>query len=89
MLDIHGAVVHQYAVQWEQLGLKLGLQQCHIDIISANNAYNPERLPACCKEVFKKWLEIDSSATWGKLDDVINSLNIAPLSFGYKGTYVP
>ena len=49
------------------LGLELGLEGFHIDNIASDNRY----VVACCKQMLKKWLQIDTSATWGKLDDAI------------------
>ena len=77
-------VVYQYAAQWEQLGLALGLQYHDIAIISKDN---PDQSVTCCRTVLEKWLQDVSSPTWGKLDDVIKSLTIAPAaSTGHKGT---
>ena len=84
--DLYSNVVYQYAAQWEQLGLGLGLQQHDIAYISKDNAHNPDRSVTCCRTVLEKWLQEISSPTWGKLDDVIKSLTIAPVSTGHKGT---
>ena len=67
-------VVPQYAIHWEDLGIKLGLEKHHIDTISHNNAYNPNRTVACCKSMLTKWLEIDCSATWDKIRNAIRSI---------------
>ena len=86
MGELYTNVVHQYAAEWEQLGLKLGLEDYHIANISKDNAHNPDRSVTCCRTVLEKWLQIVPSPTWGKLDDVIVSLTTAPLqSTGHKG----
>lgn len=70
--ELYHDVVPKYAIYWEDLGVKLGLKDHHIDAISQNNAFNPNRTVDCCKSMLKKWLQIDSGATWGKLRDAIN-----------------
>ena len=87
MGELYGNVVHQYASQWEQLGLKLRLQHYDIANISKDNAYNPDRSVTCCIRVLEKWLQFVPSPTWGKLDDVIKSLTTGSAqSNGHKGT---
>ena len=85
MRDLYNHVVHQFAAQWEDLGLKLGLQDYNIANISKDNAHNPDQSVTCCKTVLQKWLKKVPSPTWGKLDDAINSLIIAPMSTDHKG----
>ena len=86
--DLLTYIVEQYAVYWERLGLKLGLKDYQLANISENNTSRQSRqVETCCKTVLQKWLQIDSSPTWGKLDDVIVSLTTAPLQFtSHKGT---
>ena len=63
---------------WENLGAHLGLEPYHLDCISMNNAYNPDRVKNCCRAVLKKWLELECSPTWGKLEDAVNALENSP-----------
>ena len=89
MGELYSNVVHQYASQWEQLGLKLGLQHYDITNISKDNVHNPDRSVTCCITVLEKWLQFVPAPTWGKLDDVIKSLTTAPVKYtGHKGTGV-
>ena len=57
---------------WEDLGVHLGLKPYHLECISRDNAQNPNRTKDCCRAVLKKWLELEHSHTWGKLEDAIN-----------------
>ena len=84
MGDLYSNVVHQYAAQWEQLGLKLGLQHYNIANISRDNAHRS--VVTCCSTVLEKWLQIVPSPTWGKLYDAIKSLTTDQLSTSHKGT---
>lgn len=78
MRDLHDHVVLQYAVEWERLGLELGLQRYHITNISENNAGHPRGIEVCCAAVLKLWLREVASPTWGKLDDVIRKIVLSP-----------
>ena len=80
-------IVEQCAVHWEELGRKLGLKDYQLVNISENNVtLRSRRVETCCRDVLEKWLKEISSPTWGKLDDVIKSLTIAPVSTGHKGS---
>ena len=68
MSDLNRYIVQQYAVNWDSLGLELGLKDYHIDIIASDHKND---VVACCTQMLKKWLQIDTFATWGKLDDAI------------------
>ena len=77
MRDLNRHIVEQQAAQWERLGLELGLQDYHIANISTNNSsYKQRQVEVCCSQMLQKWLEIDSSATWGKLDDAIKNIKL-------------
>lgn len=78
MRDLITNVIEQYAVYWKELGLKLGLQDYIIANIWESNVYNPNRIVACCTSILMKWLQIDPSPTWGKLNDVIKSFTATP-----------
>ena len=74
MKDLNRYIVEQQAAQWERLGPELGLKDYHIAIISKDN---PNRSATCSREMLQKWLEIDTSATWGKLDDAIRNIKLS------------
>ena len=87
MKDLNRYIVEQQAAQWERLGLELGLKDYHIANISKDN---PNRSVTCCREILQKWLHIDPSATWSKLDDAITNikqpLTTAPVSTDKGGS---
>ena len=81
-------MVEQYAIHWRQLGAELGLKGYHIANITENNASRQLRLVEhCCYQMLQKWLHIDPSATWGKLDDAVKIiiLSTTSLAFSDKG----
>lgn len=66
--------------QWDHLGALLGLTHSQLAIIQADNAYNSKRTEACCIAMLCKWLELEPSPTWGKLDDAIKLLTTGVLA---------
>ena len=93
MRDLNRHTVEQQAAQWERLGLELGLKDYHIANISANNSSHKQRqVEVCCSQMLQKWLEVNSSATWGKLDDAIKNIKlpstISPVSTDKGGTII-
>ena len=77
MKDLHSKIVRQYAVQWERLGIELGLKDYDVANISKNNANCSRKAEVCCVAVLEQWLMEIPSPTWGKLDDAIKRVNIS------------
>ena len=73
MKDVNRHIVEQQAAQWEKLGVELGLKNYHIANISKDN---PNKSVTCCGVMLQKWLDIDPSATWAKLDDAIKKIKL-------------
>ena len=68
--DLYKHITPRYATEWKVIGTLLGLPSAEMMLIGADFA-NASR--ECCKMVLKKWLEKDSTASWGKLFTVIES----------------
>jgi len=58
-------------------GIELGLKDYDIANISKDNEHNPNRSVTCCRTMLQKWLQTDSSATWGKLDDAVKNITLS------------
>ena len=71
MRDLNRHVVEQQAAKWERLGLELGLKDYHIANIAKDN---PNRSVSSCRAMLQKWLDIDLSASWSKLDHAIKKI---------------
>ena len=70
-------MIEQYAIYWKQLGVELGVKSYHITNITENNASRKLRqVEECCSQMLQKWLDIDPSATWAKLDDAIKKIKL-------------
>ena len=76
--------MHKHVVpcitNWEDLGEHFGLKPYHLDCISRDNEYTPNRTKNCCRAVLKKWLELECSPTWGILEDAVNATENPPTS---------
>ena len=68
--DLQNHVTPQYATYWRKIGVQLGLLSGALDIIEHDNHH---KATPCCDAMLSKWLEVDHTATWSKLIDVIQS----------------
>ena len=66
--DLYQHITPQYATDWIVIGTLLGLPSGTLNIIEHDNMYKATH---CCNAMLKKWLEVDITATWGKLFAVI------------------
>ena len=69
MKDLYKHVTPCYAAQWEDIGVYLDIELGHLNTIRANH---PGDVGGCCKDLWKKWLELDPDATWDKLFTAID-----------------
>ena len=60
----------QYAADWKMIGILLGLPSATLDIIEHDNHY---KAIECCNQMWIRWLQVDTTASWGKLFTVIDS----------------
>ena len=58
------------AAQWRCIGILLGFNSGQLDIIEYDCYHKAIN---CCIEMFTKWLDVDENATWGKLEEILNS----------------
>ena len=75
MRDLDRYIVEQQVLQWEGLGVQLLGEKLLGDLEYYCFAkHNPNRSVCYFRKILEKWLEIDPSATWGKLDDAIKNI---------------
>ena len=67
--DTNRNIVPNFAVKWRELGEALRIPSSQLDIINTDLRNSCEER---CRAVLRKWIELDPSATWGKLIDVVN-----------------
>jgi len=67
-------VIPLYAAQWETLASFLGLAEHEIAVISKDNA---NQSIDGCRMMFRKWLQNNPTASWGKLEDALKLLRLS------------
>ena len=65
----------QYATDWKVIGTLLGLPIGELEAIEVGW---PTNVKWCCNQMLKKWLEMDTTASWGKLLTVFESPAVRP-----------
>ena len=68
--DLYKHITPQYAAEWEVIGTLLNIPHGTLKVIEAGR---PTNVKWCCNQMFEKWLEIDTAASWAKLFTVIES----------------
>ena len=72
--DLYQHITPQYSADWEVIGTLLGLPS---GVLKAIEAGWPTNVIWCCNQMLKKWLEVDPTASWGKLFTVIESTAVS------------
>ena len=62
--DLYQHITPQYAADWKVIGALLDLPGATLDIIERDNHYKARE---CCNAMLREWLQVDSTASWGKL----------------------
>ena len=68
--DLYQHITPQYAADWIVIGTLLGLPSGTLDIIEHDHMHKATH---CCNAMLRKWLEMDTTASWRKLFTVIES----------------
>ena len=79
--DLYQHITPQYAADWKLIGILLDLPSGELKAIDAGY---PTNVKWCCNQMLEKWLDIDTTALWGKLLAVIESPAVS-CSAPYKG----
>ena len=70
LLKLQRDVTPQYASDWREIGIELGLNDAKLRSIRKDN---PHSVKDCCNTMFSEWLRIDTTASWKKLSAAIES----------------
>ena len=68
--DLYHYITPQHAADWKVIGTLLDLPNGELQAIEAGY---PTNVQWCCNRMLEKWLEMDTTATWGKLFTVLES----------------
>ena len=69
--DLYNIVTPDYAFQWRTIGEHLEITNGVLNTINHDNHHKAED---CCNAVWEEWLNIDASATWFKVIQVIDAI---------------
>ena len=83
--DLYKHITPCYAAQWEDIGVYLDIELGHLQTIKADH---PGDTSGCCKDLWKKWLELDPNATWEKLFTAIDDCTATSSSTATAGTFL-
>ena len=72
--DLYEHITPQYAADWKVIGTLLDLPSAELRAIEAKF---PTNVKWCCNQMLEKWLGLDTTASWGKLFTIIESLAIS------------
>ena len=70
MKDLYKHITPEYATEWKVIGTLLALPSGELKSIEAGY---PTNVKWCCNEMLQKWLEVDATASWRKLLNIIES----------------
>ena len=74
MSNLPSDIIIRYGIEWEKLGLLLGLKEYDIGKISDNYTHHPRRIKNCFIAMLQQWIVMAPTATWGKVDDAMKQL---------------
>jgi len=63
-----GIVLTNHCTEWKDIGINLGLK---LPVLKRIEADNPLKNRECFRETLEKWLQMDTTATWHKLEKAI------------------
>ena len=67
-----GKIMTDYCIQWKEIGDQLELTTSVLNNIEADN---PTSKRECFRQTLDKWLKMDTTATWQKLESAITKVN--------------
>ena len=84
--SLYEQITPHYAPDWKVIGTLLGLPTTELKAIEEKN---PTNFKWCCNTMLEKWLDVDKTASWGKISAAIESPAISSRnsqsSFGSRG----
>lgn len=76
---MYNLISPKYATSWRIIGTSLGLTSGLLDIIEHDCHHKAED---CCNAVWRQWLDIDGTATWYKVAEIIDSPAVSRKKIG-------
>ena len=73
MKDLSKNVISLVATRWYDLGLEL-LEAKYVRNLKIIEANNRDDVSKCCRQMFMKWLETQTNASWSQLIQAVKSI---------------
>jgi len=83
--DLYNIVTPDYAAHWKVIGALLDISSGRLNGIEKTF---PANAFWCCNEMLRTWLEIDTSATWRKLTQAIDSPGVMAIPVAATTTMI-
>ena len=77
MRDINRYVTREFAADWKNVGIELGLTTGMLKIIAKDH---PQQAEDCFREVLDNWLQCNPTATWKMLEVALTNVKRQQLS---------
>ena len=75
MKDLNKHVIPLVATRWYDLGLEL-LEAKYVRNLEIIEADNRDDVSKCCRQMFMKWLDIQTDASWSQLIQAVKSIEL-------------
>ena len=82
--DLHLYIIPHYATHWREIGVLLGLRKGDLDCIEHEM---PTGIKCFCNKMLESWLQVDTTASWAKLYNVIDSAAVTGGQAVIKGDH--
>ena len=68
-VDLYNHIIPRFAARWRVIGSLLGIRKGDLDTIE----HDHRKARPCCYAVLDEWLDVDPTASWKKMIEVIDS----------------
>jgi len=83
--DLYKHITPLYAAYWKDIGVYLDMEVEQLQIMQADH---PNDSSKSCKVLWEKWLDCNADATWEKLFNAINCVDLLSSSASTSGNYI-
>ena len=73
--DLNKHVIPKVATRWYDLGLEL-LEAKYVRNLVIIQANNRDDVSKCCRQMFMKWLDTQTDASWSQLIQAVKSIEL-------------
>ena len=85
LAELYNEITPQHAARWEVIGRKLSLPKGQLEAIKAEW---PTNFKHCCNRMLDKWIEVDTTASWEKMNAVILDIQASEGDLAFLYSYI-